>query len=76
MDNIAGLASAIMGKGCRTGCLSKATDLAEDLSASKDMFLANMSHEFRIVGAQGQIIPAFSKAGWIVPRPDYFHSTT
>jgi len=47
MDNIAGLVLAIMEKGCRTECLSKATDLAEDLSHSKAMFLANMSHEFR-----------------------------
>jgi signal transduction histidine kinase len=47
MDNIAGLASAIMEKENRNGCLSKAKDHAEDLCHVKATFLANMSHEFR-----------------------------
>ena len=47
MKNIAGLASAIMEKENRNECLSKAKDLAEDISHVKATFLANMSHEFR-----------------------------
>jgi signal transduction histidine kinase len=47
MDNIAGLALAIMEKENRTEYHSKATDLEKDLCHVKAMFLANMSHEFR-----------------------------
>jgi signal transduction histidine kinase len=47
MENIAGLALAIMEKENRVECLSKATDFAEDLCQVKATFLANMSHEFR-----------------------------
>ena len=47
MNNIAGLASAIMDKKNRNECLSNAKDVADDISHVKAMFLANMSHEFR-----------------------------
>jgi len=47
MNNIAGLALAIMEKKNRNKCLSNTKDVTEDISHVKAMFLANISHEFR-----------------------------